>query len=404
MSSFNYTALDRRGRTCRGQINATDPVHARQLLRGQQLNPLTLELNDLKAQANRSFKFSPQKKLKPAALALIMRQLATMVAGGQPLAECLDAISQQALPTEAELLRSVRDDIVEGQEFSTALSHHPGDFPALYVASIAAGERTGRLDEVLNQLAQHAEQSRALKQSLLLALAYPILLGIVATAIVIALLTYVMPQVIEVFDAMDVELPLLTRILLDISNLLQQFGWLFALLSSFAIALLLAARQTPTGRLRTDKALLKIPLFGPLITTMEIARFTRTMGLVCGSSVPVPDALQLAASAIENRPIHDAVINAKKEVTEGISLYIALKPTGYFPPVLLQLISSCESSGNLAELLQRAADLLETEFEGRVKMLVGLLEPALIVAMGGVVLIIVLAILVPILDLNTLVH
>ncbi|MBL4621382.1 MAG: type II secretion system inner membrane protein GspF [Immundisolibacteraceae bacterium] len=404
MANFDYTALDARGRTCRGQIDAADPVQARQLLRNQQLNPLTVEPCEQPANAAGLFSFSTKKKLSSAALALIMRQLATMVAGGQPLADCLGAISQQAQPIEAELLRSVRDAIVEGQEFSVALAQHPRDFPPLYVASIAAGEKTGRLDQVLNQLAQHAEQSRALKQNLLLALAYPVLLALVATAIVIALLTYVMPQVIEVFDAMDVALPLLTRILLSISDLLQQFGWLIVLLIGAGIALLIAARRTTNGRFRTDKALLKAPLIGPLIATMEIARFTRTMGLVCGSSVPVPDALQLSASAIENRPIHAAVINAKKEVIEGISLYAALRPSGYFPPVLLQLINSGESSGNLAELLQKAADLLETEFEARVKMLVGLLEPALIVAMGGIVLLIVLAILVPILDLNTLVH
>ena len=404
MADFAYTALDARGRTCRGQISATDPVQARQLLRAQQLNPLTLQPAEQPTKTAKFFSFNPTKKLSPAALALIMRQLATMVAGGQPLADCLGAISEQAEPTEAELLRSVRDAIVEGQEFSVALANHPRDFPPLYVASIAAGEKTGQLDRVLDQLAQHAEQSRALKQNLLLALAYPLLLAVVATAIVIALLTYVMPQVIEVFDAMDVALPLLTRILLNISNLLQQFGWLIALLAGISVALLIAARQTTNGRLRTDKVLLKAPLIGPLITTMEIARFTRTMGLVCGSSVPVPDALQLSASAIENRPIHAAVVSAKKEVTEGISLYVALRSSGYFPPVLLQLINSGESSGNLAELLQRAADLLETEFEARVKMLVGLLEPALIVAMGGIVLLIVLAILVPILDLNTLVH
>jgi len=404
MTDFSYTALDTKGRTRRGQISGNDELHARQLLREQQLNPLSLTLHEAASRSLRLSIFRRHPRLKSATLALIIRQLATMLAGGQPLAEALGAIAKQANPAAMRVMLGIRDRVLEGHDLAAAMQQYPDDFPPLYVSAVAAGERTGHLDQVLNELADHAERSRELKQSLILALTYPILLGLVATAIIVALLAYVMPQVVEVFDTLDVQLPLLTRLLLGLSDLLRQFGWLAVVAGGLAIILLTLFWRTPNGRLRLDHLALQIPLMGPLINSMEIGRFTRTMSLVCGSAVPVPDALQLAASAVKNQPIHTAIINAQREVIEGHSLYKALESSGYFPPLVLQLISSGESSGNLANLLERAAHLLETEFQNRMKMLVGLLEPVLILAMGGVVLLIVLAILVPVLDLNTLVQ
>ncbi|RLA10168.1 MAG: type II secretion system protein GspF [Gammaproteobacteria bacterium] len=404
MTNYSYTALDANGRTRRGQISANDTVDARQLLRAKQLNPLSLSPHRTDTKKRPFSPLHSRRQLSAAALALVMRQLATMLAGGQPLAEALSAVAQQTTPAATQILRGIYGQVMEGQDFATALAKYPHEFPALYVAAVAAGERTGRLDQVLNELADYAERSREMKQNLLLALTYPILLGLVAGAIVIALLAYVMPQVVEVFDTMDVQLPLLTRLLLGLSDLIRQFGWLAVLFAGLAITFLVMTWRTPAGRLRLDDLTLRIPLIGALINSMEIGRFTRTMSLVCGSAVPVPDALKLAASAVNNRPIHASIITAQREVIEGHSLYLALESSGYFPPLVLQLIHSGESSGNLADLLEHAANLLETEFQSRVKMLVGLLEPALILAMGGVVLLIVLAILVPVLDLNTLIH
>lgn len=404
MADFNYRALDAKGRTRRGQISATDEPHARQLLRGQQLNPLSLTQHQNSSRLKSLRLFSPRQRLGTTTLALIVRQLATMVASGQPLAEALNAIALQATQPARQILQDIREKVIEGQDIATALAHYPEDFPPLYIAAVAAGESTGRLDQVLNELAAHAEHSRELKQSVLLALTYPILLALVAGTIVVALLAYVMPQVVEVFDTLDVQLPLLTRILLGLSDLIRQFGWLAVLAGAVLISIVTMIWRTPTGRFRMDRMILQIPMIGSLVSSKEIGQFTRTMSMVCGSAVPVPDALQLAASAVKNRPIHAAVVNAQREVTDGQSLYLALESSGYFPPLVLQLIHSGESSGNLAELLRHAANLLETEFQSRVKMLVGLLEPALILAMGGVVLLIVLAILVPVLDLNTLVH
>lgn len=404
MTQFAYSALDPKGRTRRGQINANDETHARQLLRAQQLNPLSLTPAVAGDGSSLIKIMRGRRSLGTAALALMIRQLATMVAGGQPLAEALGAIARQTTPATSQLLQSLHEQVVEGHDLATALSQFPNEFPPLYVAAVAAGERTGRLSQVLTELADHAERSRELKQSLLLALTYPLLLGLVAGAIVIALLAFVMPQVVEVFDAMDVALPLLTRILLSFSDFLRQFGWLAALLAILAVGALLIIWRTPRGRLRLDQLILQTPLIGSLINRMEIGRFTRTMSLVCGSAVPVPDALKLSAAAVNSHPIHAAILQAQREVTEGGTLYQALAASGYFPPLVLQLIHSGESSGNLANLLEHAANLLETEFQSRIKMIVGLLEPALIVAMGGVVLLIVLAILVPVLDLNTLIQ
>lgn len=404
MTEFSYSALDAKGRTRRGQISAGDELHARKLLRDQQLNPLSLKPKQTSGTRSRIAAGRTRDRLGSAALALVIRQLATMLEGGQPLADALGAIARQSPAATRRIIGGIRDQVVEGHDLAQALSQYPDEFPPLYIAAVAAGEKTGQLGRVLNELADHAEHSRELKQSLLLALTYPVLLAVVAAAIVIALLTYVMPQVVEVFDTMDVQLPLLTRLLLGLSDLLRQFGWLALLMALFGITLLVVAWRTPNGKRQLDALILRTPLLGTLVNSMEVSRFTRTMSLVCGSAVPVPDALQLAASAINSRPIYDAIISAQREVTEGLSLSMALESNGYFPPLVLQLIHSGESSGNLAGLLAHAADLLETEFQGRIKMLVGLLEPALILAMGAIVLAIVLAILVPILDLNTLVQ
>ncbi|MEL0082488.1 MAG: type II secretion system inner membrane protein GspF [Gammaproteobacteria bacterium] len=404
MTEFSYSALDAKGRTRRGQISAGDELHARKLLRDQQLNPLSLKPKQTSGTRSRIAAGRTRDRLGSAALALVIRQLATMLEGGQPLADALGAIARQSPAATRRIIGGIRDQVVEGHDLAQALSQYPDEFPPLYIAAVAAGEKTGQLGRVLNELADHAEHSRELKQSLLLALTYPVLLAVVAAAIVIALLTYVMPQVVEVFDTMDVQLPLLTRLLLGLSELLRQFGWLALLMALFGITLLVVAWRTPNGKRQLDALILRTPLLGTLVNSMEVSRFTRTMSLVCGSAVPVPDALQLAASAINSRPIYDAIISAQREVTEGLSLSMALESNGYFPPLVLQLIHSGESSGNLAGLLAHAADLLETEFQGRIKMLVGLLEPALILAMGAIVLAIVLAILVPILDLNTLVQ
>jgi len=312
MTDFSYTALDTKGRTRRGQISGNDELHARQLLREQQLNPLSLTLHEAASRSLRLSIFRRHPRLKSATLALIIRQLATMLAGGQPLAEALGAIAKQANPAAMRVMLGIRDRVLEGHDLAAAMQQYPDDFPPLYVSAVAAGERTGHLDQVLNELADHAERSRELKQSLILALTYPILLGLVATAIIVALLAYVMPQVVEVFDTLDVQLPLLTRLLLGLSDLLRQFGWLAVVAGGLAIILLTLFWRTPNGRLRLDHLALQIPLMGPLINSMEIGRFTRTMSLVCGSAVPVPDALQLAASAVKNQPIHTAIINAQR--------------------------------------------------------------------------------------------
>jgi len=403
--AFQYSALDSRGRSRKGLIEADTPRLARQALREQGLHPLGIE--EVASQERRRGRqwWSGRVRVTATDLALITRQLATLVGSGLPLEEALGAVARQAERTRLSgLLLAVRTRVLEGHTLATALGDFPQVFPELYRATVAAGEQSGHLDVVFERLADYTEARQQMRQKVGLALFYPALLTGVAVLIVAGLLTYVVPQVVQVFSSLNQQLPALTRGLIAVSDFLRQYGAvLLAALVAAAIGWRYALRRVGFQR-RVHQVLLKLPLLAPLTRGANTARFARTFSILMASGVPVLEALRISAQVLGNLPMREAVEQATARVKEGASLHKALGNSGYFPPMTVQLIASGESSGRLESMLERAAVQQERETETLIAALLGIFEPMLILVMGGVVLVIVLAILLPIFDLNQLVH
>lgn len=405
MPAFQYSALDSRGRSRKGLIEADTPRLARQALREQGLHPLGIE--EVASQERRRGRqwWSGRVRVNATDLALITRQLATLVGSGLPLEEALGAVARQAERTRLSgLLLAVRTRVLEGHTLATALGDFPQVFPELYRATVAAGEQSGHLDVVFERLADYTEARQQMRQKVGLALFYPALLTGVAVLIVAGLLTYVVPQVVQVFSSLNQQLPALTRGLIAVSDFLRQYGVVLLLaLAAAAIGWRYALRRVGFRR-RVHQVLLKLPLLAPLTRGANTARFARTFSILMASGVPVLEALRISAQVLGNLPMREAVEQATARVKEGASLHKALGNSGYFPPMTVQLIASGESSGRLESMLERAAVQQERETETLIAALLGIFEPMLILVMGGVVLVIVLAILLPIFDLNQLVH
>ena len=403
MPAFQYAALDAKGRQRKGLIEADTPRMARQALRERGLNPLGVE--EIASQERRRVRQLWGLRISPTDLALITRQLATLVASGLPLEEAVGAVARQAEQTRLSgLLLAVRARVLEGHTLATALGDFPQIFPELYRATVAAGEQSGHLDVVFERLADYTEARQQMRQKVGLALFYPLLLTGVAILIVTGLLTYVVPQVVQVFSNLNQQLPALTRGLIALSGFLRQYGWLVLIgLAGGVIAWVYALRRIAFKR-RVHQTLLKLPLLARLVRGVNTARFARTFSILMASGVPVLDAMRISAQVMSNLPMREAVEQAAARVKEGASLFKAISNSGYFPPMTLQLIASGEASGRLENMLERAAVQQERETETLIAALLGIFEPMLILVMGGVVLIIVLAILLPIFDLNQLVH
>ena len=403
MPAFQYAALDAKGRQRKGLIEADTPRMARQALRERGLNPLGVE--EIASQERRRVRQLWGLRISPTDLALITRQLATLVASGLPLEEAVGAVARQAEQTRLSgLLLAVRARVLEGHTLATALGDFPQIFPELYRATVAAGEQSGHLDVVFERLADYTEARQQMRQKVGLALFYPLLLTGVAILIVTGLLTYVVPQVVQVFSNLNQQLPALTRGLIALSDFLRQYGWLVLIgLAGGVIAWVYALRRIGFQR-RVHQTLLKLPLLARLVRGINTARFARTFSILMASGVPVLDAMRISAQVMSNLPMREAVEQAAARVKEGASLFKAISNSGYFPPMTLQLIASGEASGRLENMLERAAVQQERETETLIAALLGVFEPMLILVMGGVVLIIVLAILLPIFDLNQLVH
>ncbi len=405
MGAFEYTALDQAGREKKGVLEGDSPRQIRQQLREQGLAPLTVEEVAQKEKGGHS-RAGMRRGISATDLALLTRQLATLSRSGIPLDEATSTIARQSEKARLKrLMLGVRAKVMEGHTLAEGLGDFPHVFPDLYRATVAAGERSGHLDTVLERLADYTESRQILHQRLQLALFYPAILTIMAIVIVSGLLTYVVPEVVKVFEnTPGQKLPLLTQMLIGLSNFMRAYYWaviivLVAAISSFSSMM----RQTPF-RKRVHAALLRIPLVGKLVRGANTARFARTLSILAGSGVPVLDALRISGQVISNIPMRDAVLEASDRVREGAALAKSLERSGYFPPMTINLIGSGELSGDLEQMLERAATNQERELETMLAMLMGVLEPVLILVMGAVVLVIVLAILMPIFDLNQLVH
>ena len=401
MPQWNFTALDEGGRRRRGRLDGDNPRHVRDLLREQGLRPLAVRPAPPPGLVNR-FWPGGRRALGSDALAQLTRQLATLLRGGLPLDTALKAlVSQRA--RYSEVLVGVRARVQEGYSFAEALSASRRLFPELLVATVGAGERIGRLEEVLERLAEHYEKRQALRQQVRGALAYPLVLTVFSLIIVSLMLVYVVPQVTPVFVDSGVELPLLTRMLMAVSDLARAFGWLALLVLAAGAALLARALRLSAVRLRLHRLLLRTPLFGALSRELNSARLMQSLATLTDAGVSVWESLRVAARMLTNLPMREAAMAAAEDVSEGKPAAEALDRSGLFPPLCIQLIASGEASGELHRLLGRAAETQERDLAARINTMTSLLQPVLIMLVGGFVLLIVLSILMPIFEMNRLI-
>jgi general secretion pathway protein F len=404
LGAFEYTALEPSGKERKGILEGDTPRHVRQLLREQQLLPVTVaEVAQKEAKRQRSFSFV--RRVSAADLALFTRQLATLVRAGLPLEESLLAVSQQTeKPRVQSIVLGVRARVMEGHTLADGFSEFPRVFPEIYRATVAAGEQAGHLDNVLERLADYTEGRDQLRQKVVAAMLYPIVLTVLCFGIVSALLVYVVPQVVSVFESSKAKLPLATQLLIATSSFLRSYG--IYLLMGIVLAVVLFRRwlRNPTARRQFHHLQLRLPLVGKLARGFNTARFTRTFSILSASAVPVLEAMRIAGEVVTNLPMRDAVTEAAARVREGAPIGRSLAASRLFPPMTIHLISSGESSGQLENMLERAAISQERELDGLLAAMVGLLGPVLIVCMGLFVMGIVFAMLLPIFEINQLIH
>ena len=404
MGAFEYTALDPSGKERKGILEGDTPRHIRQLLREQQLLPVTVaEVAQKEAKRQRSFSFI--RRVSAADLALFTRQLATLVRAGLPLEESLLAVSQQTeKPRVQSIVLGVRARVMEGHTLADGFAEFPRVFPEIYRATVAAGEQAGHLDNVLERLADYTEGRDQLRQKVVAAMLYPIVLTVLCFGIVSALLVYVVPQVVSVFESSKAKLPLMTQLLIATSGFLRAYGIYILIGIVLAVVLFRRWLRNPDARRRFHHVQLRLPLVGKLARGFNTARFTRTFSILSASAVPVLEAMRIAGEVVTNLPMRDAVTEAAARVREGAAIGRSLAASRLFPPMTIHLISSGESSGQLESMLERAAISQERELDGLLAAMVGLLGPVLIVCMGLFVMGIVFAMLLPIFEINQLIH
>lgn len=401
MPAYRFQAAHPSGKFERGILDADSPRQARALIRERGLTPLQVETLENR-QGSGSIVIGG--RLRDADLALCTRQLASLLSARLPLERALNAVVEQAESARVrERFAAVRSDVVGGQTLSQALAKYPRDFPETYRALVGAGEHSGDLARVMSKLADYVESRTTLVSKVKMAFTYPAIVTLVALAVIIALLTYVVPQVVGVFNQTRQQLPMLTVILIKVSDFVRDYGWIVL---AVLVAGFLAFRQTlkaPTARLAFHRRLLGMPLFGRLIRGINTARFASTLGILTGSGVPLVRALDAGAATLGNEALKANVLDALARVREGVPLSRALGAGKQFPPMLIHMIASGEATGELAEMLERAAQTMSQEVERRTLTLTTLLEPILILIMGAIVLMIVLAVLLPIIEINQLV-
>jgi general secretion pathway protein F len=398
MSGYQYQALNVQGRTCKGVIEADSERHARQLLREQGFIPT--QISPFKKTTQRWF----ARSLSSQDLCLLTRQLATLLSAGIPIEEALQGVTEQSSKASVrQILLAVRARVLEGYGLAQAMNEAPQAFPELYRATIAAGEQTGRLDVVLEKLADYTEYQQQTQQKIQQALIYPSLMVIVSTTIIAFLLRFVVPKIIEVFKHNEQTLPLATRILLLLSDGLRDYGLYLLILILLAAALFMRALTYPDVKQRWHGLLLKIPGIRYLIVSINVARYTHTFAILFSAGVSVLETMRVAASLITNHVMREAFNLAALHVKEGKSIHHALQETTFISPMAMHLIASGEKSGQLAPMMERAALHLDQTVRSLIDTAMTLLEPLVIIFMGGVILFIVLATLLPIFSMEQLV-
>ena len=402
MPEFAYHAIDPDGREQRGRIAAANDDAARDRLTSKNLYIVSVAPAPARASVLASLPIQRQPRLNAKQLTLFTRQLSSL-AQVSPLEEALRTISRQSeQPHVRQILTEVHAGVVEGQRLSEAMRREGNSFPPLYRAMIAAGEGAGTLPLITERLAILLERQAEMRGKLIGALAYPAILSLVAILVVMGLMVSVVPRVVEQFDNVDQQLPLITRIVIGISAFLANYYWVIIIAFVLGGLLFAQALKRPAFRLSVDRTVLRIPLLGKLLRNLHAARMARTLATMVASRLPLLEGLRLTGGTIRNKVLSAANDDIVESVRSGGSLSGAMRTSGVFPPLLVYLTASGESAGQLDIMLERAAEYLEREFDNFTSTALSLLEPLIIVAMGGVVAVIILAILLPILQLQNL--
>jgi general secretion pathway protein F len=414
MPVYAYKGLNDKGRNVGGIVDADTPKNARLKLRRLGVFPTELnETRDRSAAAGGSTRIGGfnlnlsglfERGITPQDLALVTRQLSTLVGAGLPLVECLGALVEQVdSPRQKKVLSQVRELVVEGGTLADAMKQHPTVFNDLFVNMVRAGEASGALDIVLIRLAEYTERAAALRGKVRSALTYPVFMGMASMGILFFLLAYVVPKVTRIFEERNAKLPTLTIVLLAISGFLSSYWWVILAVIVIVVIAVRVSIRTPTGRLRFDALTLRVPYFGKVLQKVALARFARTLSTLLLGGIPLLQALDIVKHVVSNMVLSNAIEDGRNSIREGHSVADPLKKSGLFPPLLVHMIAVGEKSGELEQMLSRAADAYDGEVEASVSALSSIMEPVLVIFMGGVVLFIVLAILLPIFDLNQLV-
>ncbi len=405
MAAFEYQALDSSGHAVKGVMEGDAERQVRAALREKGLTPLQVEVIDQRAESKRgNWQFSLRRGIPGSELALLTRQFATLIHAGLTIEECLNALIEQTESARTRaVLAGVRTRLLEGQSLARSLAQFPDSFPDIFRSMVDAGEQSGKLSEVLERLADYTENRQSLQQKVMLAFIYPALVTLIAFAIVILLLVFVVPQVTRVFENTGQALPLITRILIGISDFVRTGGWWWLIAGVAGMIAFRIALREPHLRLRWHHLLLRLPMVGRLLRGTNAARLSSTLGILTASGIPLLNAMQSAVQTVTNLPMRAAVEDALRQVREGGSLSRSLGKTRHFPPMVIHLIASGEATGRLDQMLERAAAAQTRELENWVRALTALLEPLLILVMGAIVLFIVLAILLPIFEMNQLI-
>lgn len=405
MSAFEYVALDADGRKKKGVVEGDSARHVRQQLRDQGLLAVSVDEVAERESSQTTSRLSAQRGVSAADLSLITRQLATLTKSGLPLDEATATVAKQTeKPRLQRIILGIRSKVLEGHSLAEGMGQFPHVFNNLYRSTVAAGEQTGHLDLVLERLADYTESRQQLQNRIRMALIYPLILTLMAITIVSFLLAYVVPEVVKVFEDSGQTLPTITIVMIASSDILRDYYWVIIGVIMAIVTVFSTVYKKPVGKEKIHEIFLKLPLVGRLTRGANTARFTRTLSILVASGVSLLEALKISGQVVENLPMRHAILDAGARVREGSNLAKSLDISGYFPPIVVNLIASGEVSGNLDEMLERSSVNQEQELETLITTLMGILEPLLIVIMAVVVLMIVLAILLPIFNLNQLVQ
>ncbi len=407
MPVYEYTALNKSGKSINGIIDADSPVAARQKLRGSGIFPVDVKETSSKPKDLRPGAVSVStflNRIKPAEISIATRQLSILLGAGVPLVASLDALlSQITNPLIKKIMAEVKESVNEGNSLAHALSKHPRAFSNVYVNMVHAGEASGSLDVVLDRLADLGEHQQALMGRLKAALTYPIFMSIIGTLVLFFLMTFVVPNITQIFTEMHAALPVPTIVLINVSNFLKSFWWLILVGIACGIVVIKQLIKTPKGRYFWDEAKLRIPIIGPINRKIALGRFGRTLGSLLQAGVPLISALQIVRNIVNNVIIADVIDTAVEEIQAGKGLASPLAQSRWFPSIVVQMIFVGEQSGELETMLGKVADTYERDVESQIMAMTSMLEPVMILLMGLIILFIVISILLPIFEMNQMI-